>query len=77
MEEFTKEKKKQLAQNRERLIREREGFIAPVSGNLFRSNFDNIKFNVEPVNKLNDIVTEKKEEILIETLLDDKGNADG
>lgn len=77
MEEFSKEKKKQLAKNRERLIREREGFIAPVSSDPFRSNFDNIKFDVAPVNKLNIIVTENKEEILIETLLDDKGNADG
>jgi methylthioribose-1-phosphate isomerase len=76
MEEFTKEKKKQLAQNRERLIREREGFIAPVSSGSFRSNFDNIKFDVTPVNKLNAIVTENKEDISIETLLDDKGNAD-
>jgi hypothetical protein len=52
MEEFTKEKKKQLAKNRERLILEREGFVARSSTETYRRNFDKIKWGKEEeVNK--------------------------
>ena len=61
MEEFTKEKKKQLAKNRERLILEREGFVARSSTETYRRNFDKIKWNTDKGVSKEEVVSESED----------------